>query len=141
MRLHALFYFKEYTRLLDTISNDDKKKEFIQQEMNYDFEKQQILAKAEQDVKDARTTEEKEKQRLVLFFTLGGLILVVVFSVFLYKRFRLTQKQKNIIEEQKLLVEEHQKEILDSIYYAKRIQKAHLPTEKYITKSIDRLKK
>jgi hypothetical protein len=37
------------------------------------------------------------------------------------------------------LVEEKQKEILDSINYAKRIQMALLPNEKYIDKSLNRL--
>ncbi|MGZ4157605.1 MAG: ligand-binding sensor domain-containing protein, partial [Bacteroidia bacterium] len=50
--------------------------------------------------------------------------------------------QKNIVvEKQKHLVEEKQKEIIDSINYAKRIQQSQLPTEKYIDKSIKRLKK
>ncbi len=42
---------------------------------------------------------------------------------------------------QKQLIEEKQKEIIDSINYAKRIQKAILPNEKYISKNISRLNK
>ena len=44
--------------------------------------------------------------------------------------------QKEEVEKQKQIVEEHQKEIIDSIRYAKRIQRALLPTEKYIAKHI-----
>ena len=47
--------------------------------------------------------------------------------------------QKKQIQKQKLLVEEKQKEILDSIQYAKRIQQSLLPTEKYIEKSLKKL--
>jgi len=36
-------------------------------------------------------------------------------------------------------VEEHQKEIIDSITYARRIQRSLLPTEKYIDKNLNRL--
>lgn len=36
-------------------------------------------------------------------------------------------------------VEEKQKEILDSIHYAKRIQRSLLPTEKYIEKKLKEL--
>lgn len=50
----------------------------------------------------------------------------------------LTRKKE--IEEQKHLVEEKQKEILDSIHYAKRIQSTLLASDKYIEKSINRLK-
>jgi uncharacterized protein YlzI (FlbEa/FlbD family) len=44
-----------------------------------------------------------------------------------------------LIEQQKYLVEEKQKEILDSIHYARRIQTALLPTERYVDKTLTRL--
>lgn len=48
-------------------------------------------------------------------------------------------RQKNEIEQQKHLIEEHQKDIIDSITYAKRIQDAILPPisliEKYLSES------
>ena len=76
----------------------------------------------------------------------GGLFLVLVFAIFILNRFRVTKKQKiiiesqkEIVEEQKKIVEEKNKDITDSIYYARRIQRALLPTEKYITKNLNRL--
>jgi hypothetical protein len=45
------------------------------------------------------------------------------------------------IESQHRKLEEKQKEIIDSITYARRIQKAILPTERYIVKNIERLNK
>lgn len=45
------------------------------------------------------------------------------------------------LEEQKDIVEEKNKEIVDSIRYAKRIQSTLLPSEKYIEKNLERLKK
>ena len=76
------------------------------------------------------------------------LLIVFVFSIFLFRRFKITQKQKHIIslqkdevfrqktivEEQKHQVEEHQKEIIDSINYAKRIQYALLASEDLLRK-------
>lgn len=58
----------------------------------------------------------------------------------MFRSLSVTRKQKQIIEHQKKFVEEKQKEILDSIYYARRIQKSLLPTEKYIEKNFIRLK-
>jgi hypothetical protein len=37
--------------------------------------------------------------------------------------------------------EEKQREVLDSIHYAKRIQTAHLPNDKFIEKQLTRLRK
>jgi hypothetical protein len=38
-------------------------------------------------------------------------------------------------------VEEKQKEILDSIHYARRIQMAQIPSEKSVFKKLEKLKK
>ena len=46
-----------------------------------------------------------------------------------------------MIEKQKHLVDEKQKEIIDSIRYAKRIQQSLIASEKYIQKSVERLQK
>jgi hypothetical protein len=48
--------------------------------------------------------------------------------------------QKALIREQKEEVEHKQKEILDSIHYAKRIQQSLLPPEKYIDRKLEELK-
>lgn len=48
--------------------------------------------------------------------------------------------EKKIVEEQKHLIEEKQKEVMDSIKYARRIQNSLLPTEKYIEKFLGKFK-
>jgi len=77
----------------------------------------------------------------------GGLILVIAFAGFMYNRFKITQKQKAVIEQQKeivekahLLLEEKNNEVIASIRYAKRIQDALLTSQKYIERNINRLK-
>jgi hypothetical protein len=47
--------------------------------------------------------------------------------------------QKMEVEQQKGLIEEKQKEIVDSINYARRIQRSILPTEKYIERNLKKL--
>jgi transcription elongation GreA/GreB family factor len=49
-----------------------------------------------------------------------------------------TVKRKEITEKSKKL-EEKQKEIIDSIYYARRIQRALLTSEKYIERNLNKL--
>ena len=51
------------------------------------------------------------------------------------------EEKNEIIEKQKHIVEEKQKEILDSIHYASRIQRALLTNEKYIYRKLDSLNK
>ncbi|MGZ4042737.1 MAG: hypothetical protein ACXVO9_06010, partial [Bacteroidia bacterium] len=52
---------------------------------------------------------------------------------------KVIEMQKKIVEGQKLLTEIKQAEILDSIYYAKRIQTALLTNEKYIERVMKKL--
>jgi hypothetical protein len=70
----------------------------------------------------------------------------MVFSIFLYKRFRITERQKLVIEKQKILVDsayeklhEKNKEVMDSIYYAQRIQRALITSERYISLQLNKL--
>ncbi|HWY38256.1 MAG TPA: hypothetical protein VNY73_06835 [Bacteroidia bacterium] len=49
------------------------------------------------------------------------------------------QKAERQLSEQKMLIEEKQKEILDSIRYARRIQRSLMPGEKFIEKTLERM--
>ena len=141
----------------DSLDNEETRKKTIQTQMNFDFEKKEAIAEVEHK-KELENQEEiavvkSKKQRTILFFVLGSLVLVILFAGFIFRSLRVTRKQKNIIElqknkveeqkqqveQQKQLVEEKQKEILDSIHYAKRIQQSQLPNEQYIEKTLKRL--
>lgn len=150
---------KLYILYRDSLDNEETRKQTIQNQMNFDFEKREAVAEAEHkkefENQKALADEKSRKQKIVLFFVLGSLLLVIVFAGFIFRSLRVTRKQKNIIElqkgivehqkkeveEQKLLVEEKQKEIIDSITYARRIQQSLLPTEKYIERTLKRLLK
>ncbi|MBK7667150.1 MAG: hypothetical protein IPJ32_07205 [Sphingobacteriaceae bacterium] len=74
----------------------------------------------------------------LLVFWLIGIAVVLVLLVLLFVR---TQKLKNKIHYKNLIIETKQKEMLDSIHYAKKIQRAHLPSEQYISKKLEELAK
>lgn len=137
---NAFVYYKKYISVRDSLFNTDQINEITRQEMNYEFEKKEAITKAEQDKKDAITLKEKQEKQLILYSVVGGLLLVFILSVVIFRSLLTNKKKNKIISHQKELVEEKQKEILDSIRYAKRIQSSLLPTEKYIDKSLNRLK-
>lgn len=121
----------------DSILSENNQRELVRQELEYNFEKQSLadslnyanqkkLASIEND---AKFKNEKNK-RYTLYL---GLLSLIIFSVFIFNRFRITKQQKNIIEEQshKLEITHHQleektKEITDSILYSKEIQNTFL---------------
>ncbi len=127
----------------DSIDNEETRKKTIQTQMTYDFEKKEAVAsvehKKELENQASLANEKSRKQKIVIGFVVFGLLLVIVFAGFILRSLRVTRKQKMVIEVQKSIVEEKQKEILDSIRYAKRIQQSLLPTEKFIAKSLNRL--
>ena len=149
----ALAMYELEIQMRDSMNNAETKKASIKKQFQYQYEKKaaadSVKNVEEQKVKNAQLTaqqaqlKQEKTQRYALY---GGLVLVIVFCGFVYNRFRLTQKQKHIIEKQKVIVdeaylqlEEKNKEVMDSIHYAKRIQTALLPSEFFITKQLNKL--
>jgi tetratricopeptide (TPR) repeat protein len=140
--------------LQDTLFNQENLRQINDMQIKYETEKKEaenalLLTKNELSDKAIKN------QKNIIIFIIGGLILSLVFAFFIFRGLK-KQKQANriisqqkkevedkniLIHSQKELLEEKQKEIYDSINYARRIQGAHLPTEKYIVKSLDRLRK
>ena len=108
--------------------------------MQYEFDKKETQIKAEQEKKDAILMAEKKRQQVILYSVIGGLGIVLLFALFIYRSLMQIRKKNIEITEQKGVIEEKQKEILDSIRYAARIQRCILPTEKYISQNLARLK-
>jgi tetratricopeptide (TPR) repeat protein len=136
----ALEHYKRYIAARDSISSEENIKKQTETELRYEFSQKEAQGKAEQDKKDTVT-------RIVLYSTAGGFVLVLLLAVFIFRSYRqkrranvIITRQKEEVEQQKLLVEEQQKRVLDSIHYAKRIQRSLLPTEKYIERSLHNLK-
>ena len=111
------------------------------QELKSEYEKEKIALKKEQEKRDLITNSDKKRQRYVIYLVSIGFIIVAILLLFIFKRFKITKRQKLIIEKQKQLVDEKQIEIIDSINYAKRIQNAILPQEKYIERKLNELNK
>lgn len=135
----AYKHYKAFVNYRDSLTSVENTRASVEQEMKFNFEKKtvadSIKVAADKQITLAQLKQEKT-QRYSLY---GGLVLVALFALFMFQRFRLTNKQKKIIELQKHTIEEKQKEMLDSIHYAKRIQRAMLTSEKYIQRKMKEL--
>jgi serine phosphatase RsbU (regulator of sigma subunit)/Tfp pilus assembly protein PilF len=151
----SLEMFELYITTRDSILSAENEEEIIKQQYKYQYEKQaaadSVMMAEQKKVQEALLAAEKaeneqnklkadrnqleaDQQQLEKYIMFGGLALALLFGAFIFNRFRVTRKQKDIIEDQKRTVdlaynqlEEKNKEILDSITYAKRIQSAVLP--------------
>ncbi len=118
--------------LSDSLNNASIQKAALKQKLNYEHEKKLLKIKKEQEKIAAITKVEERNKNLIIGAISIVLVIVVIFSFFLYHRFQINKRQKKIIEQQKNIVEEKNKEIIDSIRYAKRIQSAILPPQNVV---------
>ncbi|MBK9284357.1 MAG: tetratricopeptide repeat protein [Sphingobacteriaceae bacterium] len=142
---------------LRLLEHENKINEMDLMRQKEELEKKNILAEnQEKNIallnKDKALTEALSKQneiqlkqqRNVLYFVSGGAILIFILLGVSYRGYIQKKKnnlvlaeQKREVEQQKALVEAKQKEILDSIKYARRIQTSLMPTEKFISKYLE----
>ncbi len=145
----ALEMYELYVATKDSLESEENQKAIIHQEFKYKYEKQaaadSVKAAEAGKVKDAevmaskeeskrlKIQSDKEKQQNIFLFI--GLGLAIIFGLFMYNRFKVTNSQKEIIIKQKLdsekkseIIAEQHREISDSINYAEMIQQSVLPT-------------
>lgn len=125
----AYEYHQQYTILKDSIYNAENLRIGNEMQAKYETEKKDkalIQKKADSEIALA----EKEKTSMERNVMLGGVALGLILVFFVFRGFRQQQKDNRILQEQKEIIEEKQREILDSIRYARRIQRSLMPTEK-----------
>jgi serine phosphatase RsbU (regulator of sigma subunit) len=134
-------------KMRDSINSQATQKASLKKEMQYDFEKKRDIADAEYKSglknQEIIAEEKNRKQKLVTYFVIGGLILVLAFAGFILNRFKVTKRQKQVIEVkeketqlQKHIIEEKHKEITDSINYAERIQRSFIASKEMLDENL-----
>ena len=139
----AYEYRVKYSTLLEEYANELSMLSFSNTGMAYT---DSILSAGEKQIAELQIQNQnaqlvRDRQQKV--FLAIGLIIVLIGGLLFYNRYKITKKQKEIIEKQKdiveqqhgeislqkELIEEKQKEIIDSITYANRIQNAVLTND------------
>ncbi len=142
----AYLYMTKYSNLKDSLISEKSTAQITEMQTKYDTEKKdkELIKKEAEIVKQQIEGKQRATERNA--FILGfALMLVVVF--FIFKAYRQKKKsneqitaQKKIIDEAYEKLNEKNKEVMDSIYYARRIQRALITSEKYILRNIRELK-
>ncbi len=146
----SLKYYEIFSSMKDSISKDKNLKASVQAQYRFDYEKKSTQDSLKVIAEKKLSQIKLEKEKTMRYTLYGGLTLISLFSIFIFNRFKITQKQKNIIEqkeqesqkqniiisEQKNLVELKHKEITDSINYAERIQRSLLANMKLLNEHL-----
>ncbi|MGZ4065056.1 MAG: tetratricopeptide repeat protein, partial [Bacteroidia bacterium] len=143
--VEALHYYKLYSAFKDSLFNDNKTQMLSNLQENYEIEKQQQQNQSLQAQNAISRVTIREQKRFSAVVVVA-LILMAGLAFFVFRGLRKQRKanevisaQKREVERQKQMLGEKQQEILDSIYYARRIQRSLLPSEKYIDKNLKKL--
>jgi len=142
---NSLKYHEQFVVLRDSLRNDEDEQDIMQQDFTFAFEKDRLadslsfVNQQETDrLKYATALERKQNFQYVLFAGIGILILVggLIFRGYQRKKKdnEIIAQQKHEVELQKEIVDEKNREITDSINYAKRIQEAILPNQEMVEK-------
>ncbi|MCL4817411.1 MAG: tetratricopeptide repeat protein [Bacteroidetes bacterium] len=121
---NALKYLSLYRHLNDSINSSEFKAELSTIEAKYAAEKkEQQIALLEKD---------KKNKQLIIYSTSGGLVLVFVLALIIFRSYREKRKSNITLVQQNNIIQSKNKDITDSINYAQRIQLAMQPSRKLI---------
>ncbi|MDP1799715.1 MAG: tetratricopeptide repeat protein [Bacteroidota bacterium] len=148
----ALKYMEAYANIKDSLYSADVRESALTTQLQYEFEKKQLIdsmkyekitAKKDIELADQKVVLAKERTTKYLLFAGLAFLLIIAFVAFkAYANKKAANKeisaQKELIQAQKGIVEEKQKEILDSINYARRLQNAILPSDKTLSSYISK---
>ena len=123
----------------DTLANRENRAALIEMEKKYESEEtkkeNQIL---QQQNSIAHLENEKSKQdlaysRIIIFSSIGGLLLLIGLAFALYNRNKLKQRANEKLSHANELIKEKNDDITASLEYASKIQEALLPTKENTT--------
>jgi len=161
----AYQYYQEEVLMHDSIQNEENYKKTQKQQAKYEYEKKSATdsisnAKAMEikNIELSRSEEVKKKQRIVIYTFIIGFLIILIFSIIIYRLFIqkklanviLSQQkeeisaqrdeietQRDLVTEQKEHIEEIHKEVTDSINYAERIQRSFLATKELLDENLN----
>ncbi|TND00069.1 MAG: protein serine/threonine phosphatase, partial [Bacteroidetes bacterium] len=139
----AFAFYKQYVALNDSVNNDEVARKSAETEMQFKYLKQtqaDSIAQVKKDLFHAqeleRETTRTEAQEKITIVFIAAFAIMLVLAVFIFRGYRQKQRANMEISQQKLVIEEQNKEIIDSITYARRIQRALLASDQLLTENL-----
>lgn len=132
----AFEYQSKYTALKDSLRSSESARQIAEMETKYKTEQKEKEIELLNVVNNMNELEiinkegEVKKQRAVIFISIGTIALVLIMVFLIYNRYRLKQRAL-------FLLDKKNKQITDSINYAKRIQLAILPPENILQEHLN----
>ena len=113
--------WKRFSKLRDSLMNENTLRHQRELEAVYENEKKENEIKL--------LTQKATLSKTITISLVGGCLLLLLFLFVLFKRSQLRKETNIQLEKQNAVIEEKNKDITDSITYARRIQEAILPAK------------
>jgi serine phosphatase RsbU (regulator of sigma subunit) len=127
----ALDSYEKYILYKDSIFNEEALAASTNAENHY-LNDLEILKEEKHAAEKKLAASEQKRAAAQKRWMIGFIIIVLIALVVMIQRFIVAKKQKTLIQHQKIEVDEKNREIMDSINYARRIQSAILPPDKIV---------
>jgi tetratricopeptide (TPR) repeat protein len=144
---NALVLYEQYSKTKDSLLNSENNSQITKLQMLYETEKKNkaiALLNKTNELKESELERASLWRKVYIFGIIFLAIVSFVIASLIYNRYKIKneanvklQAYNDEIEFQKKALEEKNKEITDSIRYARRIQQSLLPNEKLIEKSLN----
>jgi len=117
----AYVYYKSFSELKDSLLTEENLRQMDEISLKYDTDKK--------DSEIDLLLKDKGKKQLLIYVFTGGVFLMLVFGVIIFTSNKKKKKSNRLLSEQNQIIIHKNKDITDSISYAKRIQEAMLPSD------------
>lgn len=139
----SLEHHKLYQKYNDSIFNENAQNNLIAKDLEFKYQQKQYAdsianeflleaQKRDSEIEIEKRDLELKSSRTQLIIVGIALVLILILSYIIYKRLRITTKQKSTIEKQKNTLTIKSQEIAESVNYAKKIQDTILPSNQTI---------
>lgn len=124
----AYHYLNLHNEVQNELLSEEASKKLAQLEASLDAQRQEALFEADRQM-------QAYNKKVMIYAGLAVIAVLLVFAYLMFNRYRMKQKANEQLQkfndeivQQKHIIEEKNRDIMDSIKYAKRIQEAILPS-------------
>ncbi len=121
-------YLRSHVQYKDSVFNENSRRQLLDVQEKYETEKKDAAIEILNKENELSRSELNRKKALI-YSGISVVILLLILFAFVIKSNIRKNKTNALLESQKVIIEEKQKEIVDSINYARRIQYSLLASQ------------
>jgi serine phosphatase RsbU (regulator of sigma subunit) len=114
-------------QLGDSLNSEENIRKITQLQLQFQFDQQKKERELIQVKKELEQEEKLDRQKVYTLMGLSGVIITLISTLFYYKNYKNKEVASKLLEEKNEIIQNRNKDITDSLEYAKVLQKAILP--------------